>query len=386
MNIYNHFRILAGVVAGAAILSFIGCGGGNETDANASVNKISVEISNTGSTAVATGNNSLVVDKSGIGNETNVKTKIPAEIPKAGPMVADADGNLYIADSSKCSIIKVTPSGEASLFAGHSRTCPDAGIQPKDGSGAQAEFIYPNAITIDLAGNIYVADNIPADYSGVKIKGSSIRKITPDGVVTRLAGSFSDTGYIDANGENARFRGISGLTVDDEGAIYGADTYNYVIRKITPSGDVSTFMDQYQGWVPFNIRHDAASGFYILYTNGISHVFTYKNLYGITRLPIWNSDRFSSFEWQVDKSNGDFYFFLASGDYRIDYKTGVFQHQIYKSNKASKEIYPNEASKELYPVGSLVGHDATIAVVSPGTLAILDNGRIIRAPSGISTP
>lgn len=369
MNKYDSLRIIVSALTGAAILIFAGCGGGSEAEASASVNKIPVATS----------------------NETKVTVKIPAEIPKTGPMVADASGNLYIADRTKCSIIKVTPSGEASLFAGRSRTCPDASIEPKDGTGDQAEFSYPNAITIDTSGNIYVADNdnISYDRNGVKVKGSSIRKITPEGVVTQFAGSFVDSGYIDSNGKNARFGQIISLTSDDEGSIYAADISNAVVRKLQPNGDVVTYFNLLPfRLAPYFIQYNGMNKFYILSTDGVGDVFLYKNNDGITRLQIWPPYEFSS-DLQVDRSNGDIYFSMVSGDYdysNYDYKPIVFRYQIYRASDASTQTYQSNNLNKIYPVGAPIDGGVSMTVASPGVLAILDNGRITRVSSVINAP
>lgn len=376
MSRYDLRHTLASVIASAAILSFTGCGGGSE--AEISVNK----------TPVVTENNATpVVSPSNTGNETETKVavKIPAEIPKSGPMVADASGNLYIADRTKCSIVKVTPSGEASLFAGRSRKCPDASIQPKDGMGEQAEFGYLHAITIDVSGNIYVADNdnISYDYRGNRInKGSSIRKITPEGVVTQFAGSFVESGYIDSNGKNARFSNeIFSLTADDDGNIYAADISNGVVRKLQPNGDVTTHFNLSPfKFYPYFIQYDGMDKFYILSSNGLGDVFLYKNNDGVTRLSIWPPYRFSS-NLQVDKSNGDIYFLMPDRDINENYVAGSqveVHYKIYRSNSVSTQVYSSDYLNKIYEVGYFVDGDISMTVVSPGVLAVLDNGKISR--------
>jgi sugar lactone lactonase YvrE len=83
---------------------------------------------------------------------------------------------------------------------------------------------------VDNTGNIYVSD------SGNNI----IRKITPDGVVTTLAGLAGYAGNNDGHADIARFWNPQGLAVDGTGNVYVADTGNNVVRKITPTGVVST--------------------------------------------------------------------------------------------------------------------------------------------------
>src|SRR5438270_922354 len=100
-----------------------------------------------------------------------------------------------------------------------------------NGSGSQAIFNFPQATAVDSAGNVYVADTY--NYT--------VRKITPAGVVTTLAGLAGyDRPYTDATGSDARFNAPGGIALDSSGNLYGADTGNQTIRKITSAGVVTT--------------------------------------------------------------------------------------------------------------------------------------------------
>ncbi len=136
----------------------------------------------------------------------------------------------------------------------------------KDGDIAHAEFNVITCMTMDKNGNIYVADN----------NGTLIRKInTTNGVVSTLAGSTT-LGYINATGTAAQFYYITGMTVDNSGNLYVADfaNYNNVIRKVTPSGLVSTFAGGNK--LGFGDGQGAAAGFSGVY--GIT-IDAYGNLY-----------------------------------------------------------------------------------------------------------
>ena len=101
-----------------------------------------------------------------------------------------------------------------------------------DAQGAAARFNDIGSLAIDRAGTVYVADS------------ATLRKVTPDGVVSTFAGS-AEAGFADGVGTQARFGKTMGLTIDAEGNVLVADTDNQAIRKVTPQGVVSTlYRDQ----------------------------------------------------------------------------------------------------------------------------------------------
>jgi sugar lactone lactonase YvrE len=137
----------------------------------------------------------------------------------------DSYGNFYVTDYTNRTIRKITPAGVVSTIAGL------AGQQGSiDGIGSAARFMSPNGITIDSLGNLYVTDD----------RDHTIKKITPAGVVSTIAGASGQIGSIDGIGSQARFNFPSDITIDSLGNLYVADTINSTIRKITPAGVVST--------------------------------------------------------------------------------------------------------------------------------------------------
>lgn len=97
-----------------------------------------------------------------------------------------------------------------------------------DGTGAAATFYAPRGMVLDSAGNAYVTDL------------HSIRKVTPAGVVSTVAGQWNQPGFVNDTGALARFNTPTGITIDAAGDLYVVDTRNSAIRKVTPAGVVTT--------------------------------------------------------------------------------------------------------------------------------------------------
>jgi hypothetical protein len=135
----------------------------------------------------------------------------------------DAAGNLYVGDRGNFVIRKITPAGVVGTLAGTAGSAATT-----DGAGAAARFTSPRSIAIDAGGTLYVGDQ------------SGIRKVTSAGVVTTFAGAVTTLGYIDGTGTAARFGNVQGLCIDATGTLYVGDAYYHNIRKVTPFGVVST--------------------------------------------------------------------------------------------------------------------------------------------------
>ncbi len=139
-------------------------------------------------------------------------------------VAADAAGNLYVADSHNSTIRKITPAGLVTTFAG---TAGFSGTT--DSADGVAQFNYPRGVAVDAGGNVFVGDG-----------SCTIRKVTPVGLVTTLAGLPYSSGSADGTGSAARFSYFSALAVDGAGNVYVADSYNHTIRKVTSGGVVTT--------------------------------------------------------------------------------------------------------------------------------------------------
>ena len=134
------------------------------------------------------------------------------------------DGYIYVADHLTHIIRKLSQDGWVSTLAGTPYIPGNL-----NGPGNQAQFWRPYGLTIDLEGNIIVAD----EWNHL------IRKVTPDGIVSTLAGS-GIVGAQDGQSNNASFNYPWDMTVAPDGSIYVADGYNYLIRKISTDSLVST--------------------------------------------------------------------------------------------------------------------------------------------------
>ena len=183
-------------------------------------------------------------------------------------LAVDSAGNVYVADTGNSTMRKITPGGVVSTLAGLTGSQGSA-----NGTGSAARFRNPPGVAVDSAGNVYVADS----------NNHTIRKITAAGVVTTLAGLAGSYGSADGTGSGARFYYPDGVAVDSAGNVYVADTSNYTIRKITPAGAVSTLAglagyygsDDGAGWgarfsAPEGVAVDSAGNVYVADTDNVT--------------------------------------------------------------------------------------------------------------------
>ncbi len=169
----------------------------------------------------------------------------------------DRSGNLFVTDAHEFWILwpnntirKITPNRVVTTFCG----VADRGS--RDGVGTEARFFWPRGVASDGAGTLFVADSY----------NNTIRKITPDGTVTTIAGKVRMPGYVDGKGSNARFNDPSALALDPSGNLLVADTGNNVIRLVTPGGEVSTLADGYDFSQPAGVAVDATGNIYVAAT------------------------------------------------------------------------------------------------------------------------
>jgi preprotein translocase subunit YajC len=144
-------------------------------------------------------------------------------------VAVDSTRNVYWADRLNSTIFKIASGGAMAVLAGVYGQYPYGGGSA-DGAGPAAQFSYPRGVTVDGAGNVYVADTA----------NSTIRKISATGVVTTFAGTAGVIGSADGSGASARFCFPTNVAADSGGNVFVVDSGNSTIRRITPGGIVTT--------------------------------------------------------------------------------------------------------------------------------------------------
>lgn len=146
-------------------------------------------------------------------------------------IAVDIAGNIYVADESNHALRQVTLVGTNWVVTTMAGLAGNPGTA--DGTNSAARFNFPYGVAVDSSGNVYVAD----------LYNDSIRKLLPTGtnwVVSTLAGLGGVYGSADGPGNSALFRGPSAIVVDSAGIIFAADQKNHTIRKVTAAGEVTT--------------------------------------------------------------------------------------------------------------------------------------------------
>ncbi|MCS7027339.1 MAG: OmpA family protein [Bacteroidia bacterium] len=263
-----------------------------------------------------------------------------------GCPVADKKGNIYVASEYEHVIYKVTPNGKISVFAG--------GGKPgyRDGVGKNALFNRPASIDIDANDNLIVAE----------MDGNYIRKISPDGTVTTIAGS-GQAGYANGKGREASFDCPLGICMDVDDNIIIVDSRNKAIRKITPDGVVTTILNsRFKGYVDK--------------TNGISSLsfetgrndniryygnFNWLDPYSLSGSNSWGGDVV------LDKSHNNLY--IADGGNNCILRVNFIDKtvSVFAGNGRA-------GSKDGPPSVATFNNPVEIVVDSKGNFFVVDNG------------
>lgn len=191
----------------------------------------------------------VVTTLSGVAGSSGTTSASPVQFSEPFGVAVDSAGNVYVADTNNNAIRKITAAGVVTTLAGGS------GMGSTDGSGSAAKFSEPHGLVVDSAGNIYVSDYM----------NNTVRKVTAEGVVTTLAGSAGASGFTNGQGTAARFASPQGIGIDSSGNLYLAESLNRSIRKITPSGLVTTFYDGSNGSFgsPRGVAVDASGNVFV---------------------------------------------------------------------------------------------------------------------------
>ena len=221
-------------IAGTGAVGLAG-DGGPATKATFS-NPAGMAIDSSGNLYIADNNNGVirrisngiintVAGTGGLGyNGDNIQaTKASLGQPRG--VAVDASGNIYIADTVNERIRRVDTNGVITTIAGNGQ----AGFSGDGSAATSAMFSTPAAVAVDATGNVYVAD----------LDNNRVRRVVPGGSVTTFAGTASSVGD---NGPStqARLDGPAGIAVDSAGNLYIADSGDNRIRKVTPSGAITT--------------------------------------------------------------------------------------------------------------------------------------------------
>ena len=171
--------------------------------------------------------NSIVRFAGGALGENAAATSASLGNPSA--VAVDSSGNLFIADSFNSIIAKVDTSGVLTIVAG--RYPSSVGFTGDGGPAAQATLNQPSGLTLDAFGNLFIADTL----------NHAIRKVSAHGTITTVAGNGS-SGYSGDGGPatSAGLSGPTGVSVDSSGNLFIADRENQVIRRVAPTGTITT--------------------------------------------------------------------------------------------------------------------------------------------------
>jgi sugar lactone lactonase YvrE len=148
-----------------------------------------------------------------------------AQFSQPQALAVDSAFNVYVADYGNHTIREIAPGGAVSTLAGYPGNFGSA-----NGQGTNAQFYQPEGVAVDGSFNVYVADTA----------NGTIRVINSGGAVSTLAGLAGNLGHADGQGTNAQFYAPQGVAVDSAGNVYVTDTFNNTIRMVTGGGQVST--------------------------------------------------------------------------------------------------------------------------------------------------
>ena len=220
----------SGLRCGRGSLGLVADGAGNIYFASSRLNTV-LRLDPSGVVTPIAGNSSVSFAGDG-GPATNARLNLRGALYShhyggPGGLAVDGEGNLFIADSGNHRIRRVSPEGIIATVAGTG----EPGFSGDDGPAVSAKLNSPWGIAADRSGNIYVADN-----------SNRVRKVSSSGIITTIAGNGS-YGFSGDGGPatSAELNGAIGVALDLAGNLYVSDHSNNRIRKVSPSGMITTF-------------------------------------------------------------------------------------------------------------------------------------------------
>lgn len=150
-------------------------------------------------------------------------------------LALDSDGSLFIADTGNQRIRKIDPDGVIRTLAGSTAS---SAFRPPDKEGivaTRASLYFPESVTVDRQGNLFLADTLDR----------LVRKVTPAGVITTVAGRKPVEATIGFSGDGGPGAGAqlsfpTGLAIDRIGRLFIADSENHRVRMVDLDGTIST--------------------------------------------------------------------------------------------------------------------------------------------------
>ncbi len=325
-------------------------------------------------------------------------------------LTIDAAGNLYAADTTTNMLYRITPAGSVTAWAGNSRIFEGAGAT------FNGEYLsQPQSLAIDASGNIYLAD----------VGNRAVRKVQPDGAISLFAGVENYFyGTADGMGPSARFNGAAGITFDSAGNAYVVDAGNGTLRKITPSGVVSTVKGSPLLTVPAtfnnprNIAIDTGGNIYIADTyagvvrklapDGSMTIFTGSPTASFSKPDVVATDKagnvYATDNWNIQKITPNGVVTTVPINYRL--RLSPFDiaadgnGNVYASDWGTNGVYriaPNGDATDVLGNSTIDGgtgatggfnYPTGLVADSAGNIYVADShaGRIVKVtPSGVAT-
>jgi len=157
----------------------------------------------------------------------------------AQDVAVDAQGNVFIADTYNNKVVKVTPKGRVTAVAGDGI----AGYSGDGRLGAFAQLNEPAGVAVDAQGNLYIADSSNNVIRRVDAKTGIITTVAGNFAADKAnngLGGFSGDG---GPATSAQLNDPQGVAVDGAGDLFIADTFNNAVREVTPAGTISTVVN-----------------------------------------------------------------------------------------------------------------------------------------------